>query len=345
MKINILNIFFSFPLFSILGWILEVAYRSVRDRKFVNPGLLRGPYLPLYGAGALTLMVAVSWLQGSPFVTRVLVYFFITTTLELSSGFIARYFFNVTLWDYSDQSFNYKGHVCLKFSIYWVLLSLVFESLILPLFQQLLITLSTPIQWGFVGTVISLMFIDFIAVSIHHSLHLEPEEKRQFKAQFNKTARPLLELPEVASLAQYKHHRGKTRLDHVTEVACLSFLWSKRLALDGEAVIRGALLHDLFYYDWLREGPRLHGFRHHNIALKNARKITRLTEKEEDIIKKHMWPLTIVTPIYMESWVVSLVDTFCSTRDYLGINKNAKIATTDAVQTGIETEDTTKWTI
>jgi len=77
------------------------------------------------------------------------------------------------------------------------------------------------------------------------------------------------------------------------------------------------LLHDLFFYDWLREGPRLHGFRHPNICLKNARKITSLSRKEEDIIKKHMWPLTIIPPFYKESFIVSLVDTFCSTRDYI----------------------------
>ena len=345
MKTDILNIFFSFSLFSILGWMLEVSYRSVRDKRLVNPGLLAGPYLPLYGAGALALIVAVSWLQGSPVVMKVLAYLVITTTLEFGSGFMAKYFFNATLWDYSDQSFNYKGHICLKFSIYWVLLAFVFESFILPIYQQLVMSLSTPIQWFFVGMVFSLMLIDFIVVSMRHFLHMTPEEKKQLKAQFNKTAKPLLELPEVASLAQYKHHRGKTRLDHVTEVAQLSFLWGQRLSLNGEAIIRGALLHDLFYYDWLREGPRFHGFRHHNIALKNARKITRLSKKEEDIIKKHMWPLTVVPPRYMESWIVSLVDTFCSTRDYLSIENNTKSAKTDAVQAGIETEDTKKWTI
>lgn len=339
MKTEILSIFFSFSLFSILGWILEVSYRSVRDKRLVNPGLLAGPYLPLYGAGALALVAAISWLQGSSIVTRVLAYFFITTGLELGSGFIARYFFNTTLWDYSDQSFNYKGHICLKFSLYWVLLAFTFEVYILPLYQQLVVFLSMPVRWFFVGMVIAIIFIDFSVTSMRHFLRMSPEEKRQFKVQFNNTSKPLLELPEVASLAQYKHHRGKTRLDHVTEVACLSFLWSKRLALDSEAVIRGALLHDLFYYDWLCEGPRLHGFRHHNIALKNARKITRLSEKEEDIIKKHMWPLTIVPPSYMESWVVSLVDTFCSARDYLGINMNAKIATTGTVQTSTKAED------
>jgi len=107
---------------------------------------------------------------------------------------------------------------------------------------------------------------------------------------------PLLENPMVARLSQYPHHRGKTRLDHVKEVAELSFYWGNRLSLDCTAIVRGALLHDLFFYDWLHEGPRLHGFRHHTIALRNARKVTPLSKKEEDIIKKHMWPIACCLP-------------------------------------------------
>ena len=301
---------------------LEVSYRSVHEKRFVNPGLLRGPYLPLYGTGALILLVAVSLLQGSHVLTKALAYFVLTTGLELGSGFIARYFFHADLWDYSNQRFNFRGHICPKFSFYWILLAFTFEYLISPRYQDLLVLLPAAIKGVFVTVIAPMMFIDFLTVAIRQFLYLTPEEETLMKTQFNNTARPLLELPEVAKLSQYKHHRGKTRLEHVKEVARLSFLWSKRLSLDNEAIIRGALLHDLFYYDWLREGPRLHGFRHHNIALGNARKITRLSKKEEDIIKKHMWPLTVIPPRYMESLVVSLVDTFCSTRDYLSVKKH-----------------------
>ena len=322
MNSDILSIFFAFSLFAILGWMLEFSYRSKRDRHVVNPGLLRGPYLPLYGTGALLLIVAGTALHGSSLITRILVYLVLTTSLELVSGFIAHYFFATSLWDYSDQRCNFRGHICLKFSIYWVLLAFAFEYLILPPFQDLLVFLPPDIKVFFVVAVLLVMFSDFVAVAIRHLLRQAPEEKALMQRQFIATAKPLLDLPEVASLAQYEHHRGKTRLDHVTEVARLSLRWSRRFNLDSEATIRAALLHDLFYYDWLREGPRLHGFRHHNIALANARKITSLSAKEEDIIKKHMWPLTVIPPRYMESWIVSLVDTFCSTRDYLRVKKH-----------------------
>ena len=317
MTADMVTILFSFCFFSILGWMLEVAYRSVRDKRFVNPGLLKGPYLILYGTGALILMMAVPLLQGSHLLTKVFAYFVITTGLELGSGLIAQYLFKTRLWNYSDQRFNYKGHICLKFSLYWILLAFAFEYLVLPPYHNMIILLSPGFKGLFAGMMTSIMLMDFLAVAASHFLRLTPEEKSLVEREFINASKPLLDLPEVAKLSQYEHHRGKTRLDHVTEVALLSFLWGKRLSLDGEAIVRGALLHDLFYYDWLHEGPRLHGFRHPDIALKNARKITLLTEKEEDIIKKHMWPLTVVPPRYMESLVVSLADTFCSARDYL----------------------------
>jgi uncharacterized protein len=342
MKTDILNILFSFSFFSILGWVLEVTYRSVRDKRFVNPGLLNGPYLPLYGTGALILMAAVSLLEGSHVLTKALAYFVVTTGLELGSGLVGNCFSQSRLWDYSDQRFNYKGHICLKFSIYWILLAFAFEHLLLPPYQSMLILFSPAFKGIFTGAIILIMLVDFLTVSINHFLSLTPKEKTLLETQFIDTARPLLELPEVAKLSQYNHHRGKTRLEHVKEVAYLSFLWGKRLSLDCDAIVRGALLHDLFYYDWLHEGPRLHGFRHHNIALKNARKIALLTEKEADIIKKHMWPLTVVPPRYMESLVVSLVDTFCSARDYLSVKKQYKPAKAATVCIGSGSGDKKK---
>ena len=339
MKTDIVNIIFSFSFFAILGWILEVSYRSVRDKRFVNPGLLKGPYLILYGTGALILTGTISLLQESNWATKALAYFVITTGLELSSGLIAQYFFQTRLWDYADQRFNYKGHICLKFSIYWILLAFAFEYLILPPYQDILNWLSPTFKGLFAGMTVSIMLVDFLTVLIRNFLSMTPEEKTLMETQFINTARPLLEDPRVAKLSECKHHRDKTRLDHVKEVAYISFLLGKRFSLDCKAIIRGALLHDLFYYDWLHEGPRLHAFRHHNIALKNARKITHLSKKEEDIIKKHMWPLTIIPPRYMESLIVSLVDTFCSTRDYVSVKKQGKTAKAIAICVRSESGD------
>lgn len=93
-------------------------------------------------------------------------------------------------------------------------------------------------------------------------------------------------------------------------------------------LVRGALLHDYFLYDWHIDGkdkgnvhPKLHGFFHPSTALKNASKDFILTDREKDIIKKHMWPLTVIPPLCREAWIVTLADKYCSTMETIGLHK------------------------
>lgn len=327
MILNIPDLFFTFAFFSILGWVIEVVYRSTRKGCFINPGALQGPYLPLYGTVAMMLMAGIPLVHEYNIFVKIICYFLITTGSELITGFIAHCFFNTRLWDYSDQRFQYQGYICLKFSICWILLAFALEYMLLPPYQGLLNWLTPGVKGSFAGMVILTILLDAAWKCRGHYLVVKKEVRKKeamMDTEFLEAATPLLEHPMVKALSRYNHHKAKTRLDHVKEVAWLSFIWGKRLSLDCRAIVRGALLHDLFFYDWMREGPRLHGFRHHNIALANARRLTELSPKEIDIIKRHMWPLTIIPPRYAESLVVCMVDTFCSVRDYLKGNKNAK---------------------
>ncbi|MCP4130653.1 MAG: hydrolase [bacterium] len=138
---------------------------------------------------------------------------------------------------------------------------------------------------------------------------------------FNRIIDPLMEHPDVQRLRFYTHHRTKDRLTHSIEVAWYSYRIAAFFGLETEAVVRGSLLHDLFWYNWLREGPIFHCFRHPAISLKNAAERFDLSPKEKDIIKKHMWPLTPALPRYRESWIVSLVDTVVSLFDYIPVFK------------------------
>ena len=327
MEISILYIFFSFCLFSIMGWILEVSYRSLCARRFVNPGFLKGPYLILYGTGSLMLMSCIFLFNfyDVNFVVKIFTYFIAITGLELISGLIGTGLFNIRLWDYSDQFLHYKGHVCLKFSVYWVLLAFGFEYFILLEYQNIFNSIPPVFKNLSTAMLISVITVEFIGALLKNIISPKSlEEKETIELEFINIAETLLENSALRALSQFDHHRGKTRLEHVREVAYLSFQWGRRLSLDCNAIVRGALLHDLFYYDWLHEGPRFHGFRHHNIALKNAHKVTCLSKKEEDIIKKHMWPLTVIPPVYMESLIVSVIDTFCSARDYIDFKEHKK---------------------
>lgn len=316
-----MNLVYYFTVFSVIGWIIEVVYRSWNNRQLVNPGFLKGFYLPLYGFGALLILAGHTLLAPSILPVRAIVYFVALAALELAAGAAIEKIFRTRLWDYSDQHFNTGGHICLQFAIYWMLLAtgldLSLDFLIpraLALHEWL-----HPVSGIVLGAVALSMSIDFI-VSLQGKLKqrsCRPFDNEALKREFTEIAGPLLKHPDVVKLKDCNHHFGKTRLDHVLDVAWMAFRKAKHSSLDCNAVVRGALLHDLFYYDWLREGPNWHGIRHPRIALQNAQKVTSLSEKERDIITKHMWPITIVPPGYPESWAVCFSDLSCSLRDYL----------------------------
>lgn len=115
----------------------------------------------------------------------------------------------------------------------------------------------------------------------------------------------------ILEMKKYRHHYETNCYEHCRHVAYYTYILCKKYNLDCTSAVRAAMLHDLFLYDWRVKSekcPRLHGFRHPRIALKNASLLFDLNPKEKDIILKHMWPLTIKLPKYKESYIVSIAD-------------------------------------
>lgn len=143
-------------------------------------------------------------------------------------------------------------------------------------------------------------------------MKLSAEESALF---FNQVDQLLLS-EKVKEMERYIQHGNTSCLQHCIAVAFYSYTICRRLHLscDSESIIRGAMLHDFFLYDWhvKDESHRLHGFSHPNAALQNAKKYYKLTELECNIIKRHMWPLTVTPPKYKEAWVICMVDKICS---------------------------------
>ena len=117
----------------------------------------------------------------------------------------------------------------------------------------------------------------------------------------------------VLKMKQYRQHFNVNCFDHCLFVSYNSYLICKKHKLDYISVARAGLLHDLFLYDWRKrqDGRKgYHAFTHGKTALENAMKITNLNDKEKDIIKKHMWPVTLEIPKYKETFIITLVDKF-----------------------------------
>jgi uncharacterized protein len=129
----------------------------------------------------------------------------------------------------------------------------------------------------------------------------------------------LINCETVRSMSAFIQHCDITCLDHCIAVSYYSFRLCRKFGLDFRSAARGGLLHDLFLYDWHLTSPKegLHAFVHPTIALKNA-KIFELNDTEKDIIKKHMWPLTVIPPRHRESFIVTLADKYCAFMETVG---------------------------
>lgn len=137
------------------------------------------------------------------------------------------------------------------------------------------------------------------------------------EALFFEIVQEILKEPRYRKTKQFIQHGGTSVYRHSLAVAYFSCYLAEilHLRVRKRELVRGALLHDYFLYDWHEKSSdhRLHGFTHPARALRNAAEDYKLTPVEMDIIQKHMFPLTVVPPMHRESYLVCLADKICST--------------------------------
>jgi len=131
LAIDLYTLTWYFVIYAFFGWCLEVIYQAIELGRFINRGFLNGPYCPIYGFGMIIVTGALQ-----PIKENILVLYFgsviLTTVLELVTGFVLEKIFHQNWWDYSDERFNLKGYICLKFSLLWGIACLVAVRLIHP---------------------------------------------------------------------------------------------------------------------------------------------------------------------------------------------------------------------
>ena len=126
----------------------------------------------------------------------------------------------------------------------------------------------------------------------------------------------ILHSPGMDYEKNQRQHSDISCFEHSLNVAYVSvWLTAKlRLKTDTRSIVRGALLHDYFLYDWHDSDDRhnWHGFVHAEIALQNAVRDFPLSDIEKDIIQRHMFPLNITPPKYTESFIGCFADKICA---------------------------------
>ena len=121
--------------------------------------------------------------------------------------------------------------------------------------------------------------------------------------------------PRFKECENYISHGNTSVMSHVISVTLLALNLSEKLNIkvDKRQLIRGALLHDFYLYDWHdKKLFELHGFHHPRYALREALKDYKLTRKEVDIIIHHMFPLTFNAPRSREARLLCIADKICA---------------------------------
>ena len=154
---------------------------------------------------------------------------------------------------------------------------------------------------------------------------MKTHEEKHFSRLFSEVNRD----GKLEQMRAFIQHGSVTTYDHCIAVARLSFQMNRRLRIRAreKELVRGALLHDYFLYDWHHWDGPLHGPHHPKVALKNAKRDFSLTKREENIIRSHMWPLTLFHyPRTREAVIVCIADKICSARETLFARKKPRYA-------------------
>lgn len=138
---NAMQWLFIFYTYCFLGWCFESTYVSVKSRKLINRGFMRGPFLPLYGSGAVMMLVV-----SMPFANSIVLTYIAgcigATALEYITGVTMEALFKVRYWDYSYKRFNFQGQICLSSTIAWGFFTVLMTRVLHPPIDRFVLGMS-----------------------------------------------------------------------------------------------------------------------------------------------------------------------------------------------------------
>ena len=190
-----------FVIGSLFGWILELFFRRfISQKKWMNPGFLTGPYLPIYGFGII-ILYGVSNIplglesQILDVLIRIIIIGVGMTLIEFIAGLIFIKGFKIKLWDYSNRKGNIMGIICPIFSVAWLAVGSLYYFFLNTLLVQGISWISDNLIYTyFVGAVIGAILVDF-SYSVHLATKLKEfselqnlrfeEFKKEFKRRVN----------------------------------------------------------------------------------------------------------------------------------------------------------------
>ena len=160
MNFNFYNLIYFFAFYSFGGWCIEVLYYFKNEHRFVNRGFLYGPFCPIYGCGAVSLVVFLDNYKNNIFILFFLAVL-LTSILEYFTGFILEKAFKTKWWDYTDDPFNIHGRVCLLYSLMWGVGEVVIIRIIHPILNDMVMNIPAILGDIVLSVIVIYFILDF----------------------------------------------------------------------------------------------------------------------------------------------------------------------------------------
>lgn len=160
-----------FFIYAFLGWVLETIYAIFIHGHFVKRGFLFGPLCPIYGFGAVILLLVTKKMYGKPF-QKFLISTILFTLFEYVVSLLLEVVFGLRWWDYSNDFLNIQGRVSLMYTIFWGIIGLIMLEKVHPLIENLIqkieVRISRNIKTIIVYVLIGILILDFVLSSLKY---------------------------------------------------------------------------------------------------------------------------------------------------------------------------------
>ena len=223
---------FFFYFYCFFGWCFESTFVSIKSRKIVNRGFMRGPFLPLYGSGAIMMLVV-----SAPFKDNLWLTFLAgcigATILEYVTGVVMESLFKIRYWDYSDLKFNIQGQVCLSSTIAWGFLTIAMTQFIHRPIEQMALAIP-PTMLSILTMLLTVFIVSDFTLSFKAALDLRDVLVKMEKAkeELQKVQKRLDVMIAVAGDAKDNMLTvNSERIDDILDNIESKFVWAKEMVL------------------------------------------------------------------------------------------------------------------
>ena len=266
---------FFFYFYCFCGWCFESAYVSIRRRKLTNRGFMRGPFLPIHGSGAIMMLVV-----SMPFQDNVVLTYLAgcvgATALEYVTGVAMEALFKVRYWDYSNQKFNFQGHICLSSTLVWGAFTVVLTRFIHVPVERMVLAIPSKVLTVVTLILTAVIFSDF-ALSFKAAIDLrnvldKMERAKEELSHIQKRLNTLIEQKEEEMASRKEAFTENLREELAELKAKSNFLQERRNHATG--------LLDVFQKNMIRSNPGM-------TSVKYKESLEELKEKLEKLKNKN----------------------------------------------------------